>query len=249
MQWLMSEEGYTSILIGSFIYAGLILIGAFMTKAPYGRFGFEGVGLSLSPRVGWFLMELPATISFVWFYAHGENAGELVPMLFLGIWLIHYSNRGFIFPVLMRVAKGSKGTFSLMVVAAGWLVTTLHGYLNAVFISQLSTHLTPDWLRDPRFLVGMTLYAFGFIMNVHSDKIIRNLRSKAEVASGERHYRIPRGGLFRYVTNPSYFTEIVSFAGFAIATWSPGALQIQKWYEEKFPDYPKDRKVLIPFVL
>jgi 3-oxo-5-alpha-steroid 4-dehydrogenase 1 len=264
MQWLMSEEGYTSILIGSFIYAGLILIGAFMTKAPYGRFGVEGVGLSLSPRVGWFLMELPATISFVWFYAHGENAGELVPMLFLGIWLIHYSNRGFIFPVLMRVAKGSKGTFSLMVVAAGWLVTTLHGYLNAVFISQLSTHLTPDWLRDPRFLVGMTLYAFGFIMNVHSDKIIRNLRSKAEVASGERHYRIPRGGLFRYVTNPSYFTEIVSFAGFAIATWSPGALfvlivsaanltprafQIQKWYEEKFPDYPKDRKVLIPFVL
>jgi len=50
MQWLMSQEGYNSILIGSFIYAGVILIGAFMSRAPYGRFGIEGVGLSLSPR-------------------------------------------------------------------------------------------------------------------------------------------------------------------------------------------------------
>ena len=264
MQWLMSQEGYNSILIGSFVYAGVILIGAFMSKAPYGRFGIEGVGFSLSPRLGWFLMELPATLSFIWFYFHGKNAGEIVPMFFLGIWLLHYGNRGFVFPLLMRVAKGSRGTFGLLVVVAGWLVTTLHGYLNAVFISQLSTHLTPAWLTDPRFLIGMALYAFGFTMNVHSDRIVRNLRSKEEVAKGERIYRIPTGGLFRYVTNPSYFTELVSFLGFAIATWSPGALfvlvvsaanlvprafQVQKWYEAKFPDYPKDRKVLVPYLL
>jgi 3-oxo-5-alpha-steroid 4-dehydrogenase 1 len=209
-------------------------------------------------------MELPATISFLWFYFHGKNAGEIVPMFFLGVWLLHYGNRGFVFPVLMRVAKGSRGTFGLLVVVAGWLVTTLHGYLNAVFISQLSTHMTPDWFTDPRFLLGMALYAFGFTMNVHSDRIVRNLRSKQEVANGERIYRIPTGGLFRYVTNPSYFTELVSFLGFAIATWSPGALfvlvvsaanlvprafQVQQWYEAKFPDYPKDRKVLIPYLL
>lgn len=264
MDWLMSAEGYKIVLIGSFIYAAFILVGAFMSRAPYGRFGAEGKSLSLSPRLGWFLMELPATLSFLWFYLHGKNAAEMVPLIFLGVWLVHYGNRGFIFPLLMRVASGAKGTFGLLVVVAGWLVTTLHGYLNAVFISHLSTHLDAQWLTDPRFIIGMAIYLFGFVMNVHSDAIIRNLRSKAEVASGERVYRIPRGGLFRYVTNPSYFTELVSFAGFAIATWSPGALfvllvsaanlvprafQVHQWYLKKFEDYPSERKVLIPFIL
>ena len=264
MDWLQTAETYKLVLIGSFVCAGFIVIGASLSKAPYGRFSAESMGFSLSPRLGWFLMELPATVSFVWFYLQGQNAMELVPMIFLGVWLLHYGNRGFVFPLLMRVAKGAKGTFGLLVVLAGWLVTTLHGYLNAVFISHLSDHLTTDWLTDPRFLIGMAIYLFGYIMNIHSDAIIRNLRSKEEVANGERVYRIPRGGLFRYVTNPSYFTELLSFTGFAIATSSPGALfvlvvstanlvprafQIHQWYLDKFADYPQDRKVLVPYIV
>jgi 3-oxo-5-alpha-steroid 4-dehydrogenase 1 len=264
MDWLMSAEGYNYILIGSFIYAGLILVGAFIGKAPYGKLATGSRGINLSPRLGWFLMELPATLSFVWFYSHGRNAGELVPMIFLGIWLVHYGNRGFIFPLLMRVAKGSRGTFSLVVVVSGWLVTTLHGYLNAVFIAHLSDHMTIEWLSDPRFIIGIAIYIVGFILNVYSDAIIRNLRSKEEVEQGEKIYRIPEGGLFKYVTNPSYFSELLSFTGFAIATWSlgavfvllvsaanlvPRAFQVHQWYREKFADYPPERKVLIPFVI
>jgi 3-oxo-5-alpha-steroid 4-dehydrogenase 1 len=264
MEWLMSAEVYRYILIGSFVYAGLILVGAFMSKAPYGKLGSERGGFNLSPRLGWFLMELPATLSFVWFYIHGQNAGELLPMIFLGIWLVHYGNRGFFFPMLMRVARGTKGTFSIIVVVSGWLVTSLHGYLNAVFIGHLSTHLTPEWLSDPRFIIGIAIYVCGFLLNVHSDAIIRNLRSKEEVERGDKVYRIPEGGLFKYVTNPSYFTELMSFTGFAIATWSlgavfvlvvsaanliPRAFQVHRWYNDKFDDYPKERKVLVPFVL
>ena len=67
------------------------------------------------------------------------------------------------------------------------------------------------------------------------------------------------------MSNHSYFTELISFTGFAIATWSLGALfvlavsaanliprafQVHRWYLEKFPDdYPRDRKVLIPFIV
>lgn len=264
MEWLMSADVYDTVLLVSFVYAGFILVGAFMAKAPYGKLGSESKGLNLPPRLGWFLMELPATLSFVWFYLHGQNAGELVPLIFLGIWLVHYGNRGFVFPLLMRVAKGTRGTFSIIVVVSGWLVTGLHGYLNAVFISELSTHLTPEWLTDPRFIIGVSIYVCGFVLNVHSDAIIRNLRSKTEVESGEKVYRIPEGGLFKYVTNPSYFSELMSFTGFAIATWSlgavfvllvsaanliPRAFQVHRWYREKFEEYPAERKVLIPFLL
>ena len=264
MEWLMSAEVYRYVLIGSFAYAAAILVGAMFAKAPYGKLGSERRGVNLSPRLGWFLMELPATLSFLWFYLHGRNAGELVPMIFLGIWLVHYGNRGFVFPFLMRVAKGSRGTFSLVVVTSGWLVTTLHGYLNAVFIAHLSDHMTPAWLSDPRFIIGIAVYICGFTLNIHSDAIIRNLRSREEVERGEKVYRIPQGGLFRYVTNPSYFSELLSFTGFAIATWSlgavfvllvsaanliPRAFQVHSWYREKFPDYPPERKVLIPYLL
>lgn len=265
IDFLLSAETYHWVLMAGFVYVGLIIIGGLLMPAPYGRFASDKYGISLPPRLGWFLMELPATLSFVYFFFQGQNRFELVPLLFLGIWLLHYGNRGFVFPLLMRVAKGSKGSFSIMIVLAGWLVTTLHGYLNAVFISHLATHLTTEWLSDPRFIIGTSIYLFGYIMNIHSDAIIRNLRSKEEVEQGKKVYRIPQGGLFRYVSNPSYLTEILSFLGFAIATWSlgavfvllvsaanliPRAFQIHRWYQEKFPEeYPKNRKVLIPFIL
>lgn len=265
MDFLLSPDTYQWVLIIGFVYVLLIFIGSFFGKAPYGRFGNESGGFNLSPRVGWFLMELPATLSFVFFYFQGKNSLEIVPLFFLGVWLMHYANRGFIFPMLMRVAKGTKGSFSLMVVVAGWFVTTLHGYLNAVFISEIGTHFTPDWFTSPQFLIGMAIYLTGFILNIHSDAIVRNLRSKKEVAEGTKVYRIPQGGLFRFVSSPSYLTELMSFLGFAIATWSlgavfvllvsaanliPRAFQVHAWYHKKFPnEYPKDRKVLIPFIL
>ena len=39
MDWLMSAEVYRYILIGSFVYAAAIMVGAFMAKAPYGKLG------------------------------------------------------------------------------------------------------------------------------------------------------------------------------------------------------------------
>lgn len=262
---LLQPDLYQTILQFSFIYVVLIAIGGFFGPSPYGRFGPKRSGLTISPRWGWMLMELPATLSFLLFYFQGQNRFELVPLIFLGVWLMHYGNRGFVFPFLMRIAKGEQGSFSFIVIGAGWLVTAVHGYLNAVFISHLGEQLTPDWLMDPRFIIGAIIYLIGFTLNVHSDAIVRNLRSLEEIQSGEKIYRIPQGGLFRYVTNPSYFTELVSFTGFAIACWSAGAVfvllvsaanliprafQVHKWYIKKFGDeYPSDRKVLVPFII
>ncbi len=265
MDYLLQADTYNLVLKIAFVYVALIIIGGFIMPAPYGKLSKGDVGFNFSPKWGWFLMELPATVSFIVFYFAGENRFEAVPLIFLGIWLLHYGNRGFVFPMLMRVAKGATGSFSVMIVVAGWFVTSLHGYLNAVFISEISDQFTNEWLTDPRFIIGLIIYFTGFTLNVHSDAIIRNLRSKAEVENGDKVYRIPEGGLFKYVTNASYLTELISFTGFAIATWNlgavfvllvsaanliPRAFQQHKWYKEKFGDeYPKERKVIIPFLL
>jgi 3-oxo-5-alpha-steroid 4-dehydrogenase 1 len=264
MTWYTGNPTYDTVLTLAFVFAVMVFIGAAVMKSPYGRFASNRWGVNLSPRLGWFLMELPAMLSFVFFYFQGQNRFEIVPLFFLFVWVVHYGNRGFVFPYLIRNPKGATASFSITIVVMGWLVTTTHGYLNAAFISDLGTHFSPDWFTDPRFIIGITLYYGSFVLNLRSDAIIRNLRSVEEVQRGDKVYRIPRGGLFRFVTNPSYLTEIIAFAGFALATWSlgatfillvtianlvPRAFQTHRWYREKFPDYPRERRVLIPFVL
>jgi len=241
----------------------LTILGSAFVQSPYGRFASDKYGVSLDPRLGWFLMELPATVSFLWFYFRGPNRYEPVPLFILFVWTVHYLNRGFLMPAFMRVPKGQKGSFGLMVVVIGWVVTSLHGYLNATWASTLSPHTGFDWFTDPRFLVGVVLYYGGFFLNLQADHIVRNLRTKDEVEQGIREYRMPKGGMFEYVTSASYFTELVFWIGFAFLTWSPGGIFIfcisaanlvpraiasQKWYREKFPDYPAKRKILVPFV-
>ncbi|XP_072608787.1 3-oxo-5-alpha-steroid 4-dehydrogenase 1 isoform X2 [Vulpes vulpes] len=105
---------------------------------------------------------------------------------------------------------------------------------------------------------GFCLWLIGMLINIHSDHILRNLRKP-----GETGYKIPRGGLFEYVTAANYFGEVVEWCGYGLASWSiqggafalftfcillTRAQQHHRWYLEKFEDYPKFRKIIIPFL-
>lgn len=263
MTWYTGNSQYDTTLAIGFAIALITACGAFSVRTPYGRFADEAFGVSLDPRLGWFLMELPASLTFIYFFVQGPNAGTPFALFVLFVWLVHYANRGFIMPALMRVPVGQKNSFSLMLVVVGCFVTILHGYLNATWASTHAGHMGFAWFWDPRFMLGVAIYYAAFFANLHSDHIVRNLRTKEEVAQGIKNYRIPEGGLFRYVSNPSYLTEIAFWAGFALFTWSlagvfillisaanliPRAISTHAWYREKFPDYPKERKILLPFV-
>jgi 3-oxo-5-alpha-steroid 4-dehydrogenase 1 len=263
MTWYTGDSFYDTALTIGFGIALLTALASRFVQTPYGRFADESFGVSLDPRLGWFLMELPATLVFVYFFVQGENATTPFALFVLFVWLVHYGNRGFIMPALMRVPVGQKNSFSLMLVVIGWGVTTLHGYLNATWASTYAAHSGTTWFADPRFIIGVALYYAAFFSNLHSDRAVRNLRTKEEVAEGIKTYRIPEGGLFRYVSNPSYLTELLFWAGFALFTWSlagvyilaisaanliPRAVSSHTWYREQFPDYPENRKILIPFI-
>lgn len=264
MTWYTGDPTYDTVLALALGFAALVALTAPFVASPYGRFASDKFGLALDPRLGWFLMELPATVSFLYFFFRGPHHADTVPLVFLCIWLVHYGNRGFYFPLSIRSPHGARASFSLMVIAVGWLVTGMHGYLHAAFFTSHATHYTSAWLCDPRFLIGLPIYAVSLALNIHSDAIVRGLRSRDEVALGERVYRIPRGGLFRWVSSPSYLTELTAWAGLALCTWSlagvfifavsaanlvPRALSTHRWYRERFPDYPRERRALIPFLM
>jgi 3-oxo-5-alpha-steroid 4-dehydrogenase 1 len=266
MQWYTGNTFYDTLLIVGFLYALMIFVSSLYGTAAYGgRFGGGGAkskGIKLGSKPGWILMELPGLIVFPIVFFMGENSDQIVPLFFLAIWMFHYTNRALVTPLLMRTAPGASQTFAFNVVVAGWITLFMHGYFNAEYIANIGTQYTTEWFSDPRFIIGIAIYAFGFTLNVYSDTILRNLRSKKPDPS-EPRYKIPYGGFFKWVSCPQYLGEILSFTGFAIMTWNLGAVFVlaitvgnlapramvtHKWFLKNFDDYPKERKALIPYI-
>lgn len=93
----------------------------------------------------------------------------------------------------------------------------------------------------------------------------------------QEHYAIPHGYLYKYISYPNYFCEWVEWFGFALAAAPPPsfasagdflatmtppfifvmsevflminrAYKGHRWYLNRFPDYPRERKAVIPFL-
>lgn len=263
MHWYTGHTVYDTVLSAGFAFAAFVIIGGFFGQSSYGRFSSTKLGLNLNPKLGWWLMEIPATVVFAVCYLTGPARFEPTSMILAGIWVLHYANRGWFFPLAIRQAPGKRSTFNVSVVVMGMLVTSLHGYLNGMLFSHdFFGRYSTDWLTDPRFLVGLAVYLCGFALLVNSESIVRNLRDKNTTGTAE--YRIPFGGGFQFVSSPTYLGELIAWSGFALLTWAlpgvvillitagnliPRALATHRWYRKKFPDYPAGRSALIPHLL
>lgn len=263
MHWYTGNSFYDTVLTAAFAFAAFVIIGGFFGQSSYGRFSSPKLGFNLNPKFGWWLMEIPATVVFAISYLSGPARFAPTSVVLAGIWALHYANRGWFFPLAIRQVPGKRNTFNVSVVAMGMLVTTMHGYLNgALFSHDYLGQYRTGWLTDPRFLVGLVVYLCGFVLLVNSESIVRNLRDKNN--PGATEYRIPFGGGFRFVSSPAYLGELIAWSGFALLTWAlpgvvillitagnlvPRALDTHRWYQRKFPDYPADRKALIPYLL
>ncbi len=243
-----------SILVGAEIALAAVTFVALMRiTAPYGRHTEAGWGPTLPNRLGWILMESPAVLVFLGVFLLGDHRLDMVPLVMLGIWQIHYIHRTYIFPFRLKSNK----RMPWLIPASAIAFNTLNGYVNARWVSHLGSYGV-EWLWDPRFLFGAALFVTGLAINWHSDNVLLGLRKP-----GETGYAIPEGGMYRYVSCPNYFGELLEWLGWAILTWSwaglafalytaanlvPRALQNHRWYLEKFDDYPP-RKAVIPGIL
>lgn len=224
--------------------------------APYGRHTTTSWGPLINNKAGWIIMEFPALFFFAVFFLFGKNHHNLLPWIFFSFWMIHYLNRTLIFPFRLRT-KGKKIPVTIVLMA--FCFNLMNGYINGYYLGSLSEQYALSWLYDPRFIVGFLMFCSGLAINWQADNILIHLRKP-----GETGYKIPNGGFFRYISCPNHFSEIIEWSGFALMTWSlpglafaiwtlvnlmPRALHHHKWYRATFPDYPADRKALIPFVL
>jgi 3-oxo-5-alpha-steroid 4-dehydrogenase 1 len=151
-------------------------------------------------------MEAPAVLVFAWAFFAGERWSHPAPLALFALWQMHYLYRTFVFPFRMH---GGKPMTLLVAAFVALLVTAPYGYLNGRQLSHFGEYPT-SWLADPRFLVGCVLFIVGFAINFQSDNILMKLRKL-----GESGHKIPKGGLFRWVSCPNYFGELVEWSGWA----------------------------------
>jgi 3-oxo-5-alpha-steroid 4-dehydrogenase 1 len=223
---------------------------------PYGRHISNKWGPMISNKLGWIIQESPSMIFLSVFFFTGTGTKSHAAWFFWALWVLHYINRSIIFP--LRTHTNHK-KIPLLIVGSAIFFNFINGFVNGTFLGNFAGGYPDDYFSSPQFVTGMLIFITGVYINNQSDTILINLRKP-----GETGYKIPTGGLFKYISCPNMFGEIIEWLGFAImvgslpawsfALWTavnliPRALDHHKWYIQKFSDYPKGRKAVIPFVV
>jgi hypothetical protein len=252
----VSATTYWTVWIAWAVVAAGVVPYLLLRPAPYGRHGRTGFGPLLPAKLAWVLMEAPSPLGMLVLFLSGRGAVDAVATVFLGMWLLHYGYRTCLFPALL---PASARPMPAVIVASGAGFNVVNAYLNGGWLFFLAEPRALAWLGSPRFLLGAALFCGGLAMHVLADRALRRIR---RTAPGD--YGVPEGRLFALVSCPNYLGEIVEWAGFALATASPGgllfalwtaanlvprAIHHHRWYRARFPDYPRSRRAIVPFLL
>ncbi len=223
---------------------------------PYGRHVNAKWGPMMNNKIGWIIQEAPSMIFLSVFFFTGSGYKPKAVWFFWGLWVLHYINRSIVFP--LRTHTGNK-QIPVLIVCSAIGFNFMNGFTNGTFFGNFAGGYKDDYFISAPFIAGLIVFITGALINNQADTILINLRKP-----GETGYKIPVGGLFKFISCPNHFGEMVEWLGFAImvgslqawgfALWTavnlvPRALDHHKWYLQKFSDYPKERKAVIPFVL
>jgi len=235
----------------------IVFVTMFFVTAPFGRHTSEKWGISINNKLGWMIMEFPSLAIMVYFLFWGSRTLTSYAWILFTLWIFHYFNRTLIYP--LRI-KPTPKKIPLMIVGSAVFFNVVNAGLNGYYFAELAPveSYTEKWLSSPTFIIGIILFITGLVINWKSDNILIYLRSK-----GDTGYKIPKGFLFDYVSSPNLFGEIIEWCGFALMAWNlpaltfmvwtfanlvPRAKNHHDWYHRNFPDYPKKRKIVFPFL-
>lgn len=239
--------------VGVFVFAAL-----FFVKAGYGIFTTKQWGWSIPNRVAWVLMEAPAFFIFAGLWICGGKGLVLPACVFGAMYLLHYFQRSFIFPLLIK----GKSRMPVTIMAMGMIFNTVNAvllYYGFFVYAPESFADGAQYLVSARSIAGIAVFFIGMAVNMHSDYVIRHLRKPGDT----KHY-LPGKGMYRFVTSGNYFGEVFEWTGLAIASGSPAAWLFAWWtfanlaprakainkkYREQFGEQAVgNRKSIIPFI-
>ncbi len=251
----MNLELIYNTIIYPWLYLGIFTFFIlFFITAPYGRHN-KRMGPMMNGKWGWFIQEIISPLTFAHFFIRGDSIKTPEMWIFFILWVGHYFNRSIIFPLRQKDAKDT----AVLVVSLAILFNIMNGFINGYYLGSQSfvQDQYSNYFTSMNFILGLIVFITGAFINIKSDEILFSLRKQKE------GYSIPQNFMYKYISCPNYFGEIIEWLGFAIMVWSlpafifvfwtmfnliPRAVAHHKWYKNKFSDYPKNRKAIIPFI-
>jgi len=215
----------------------------------------------LGPQIAWkhvFLLEYLGPIIVWGFFSiqpgfiYGSTPGlTFYQKVAFACWMGHYLKREF---ETLFIHRFSHATMPL----SNLFKNCSYYWFNTALIAYFVNHplFTPP--QEHYFHIGLALFVLCEIGNFITHVQLMNLRP-----AGSTERNIPRGFMFNLVSCPNYTFEILAWIGFSILTQTltaylftiMGAAQMTDWalkkhraYRKDFPDYPRHRKILIPFI-
>ena len=202
----------------------------------------------INPRAGMvFLYSMPIVALYISARDYLAQA-DLVQWLVLAAVAVHFAKR-VLESLFLHRYSGPVGLLTSLLIASFYsLAAYLIGWLNR----------SPIPAADGWFVLGVALFIVGTAGNFYHHKLLADLRKNS------LDYFIPKGGLFERVVCPHYLFEIGTWIGiflmsrhlaallvltFIVMYLTARSLRTLQWYHDRFPDFPKDRKAILPFVL
>ena len=219
---LMNLHTFDWFLLAMSAVVLVVFIALYFVKAGYGMFRTKGWGLSIGNKTAWMLMEAPVFIVMLLMWWGSDRRFFPVELVFFLLFQLHYLQRAFIFPFLLK----GKSRMPVAIMLMGIVFNVLNGFMQGEWIFYLAPlkYYDNGWFATPQFIIGTILFFTGMAVNLHSDYIIRHLRKPGDT----KHY-LPDKGMYRYVTSANYFGEIVEWTGFALLTCSLAGLVFAWW--------------------
>nr|WP_302829284.1 DUF1295 domain-containing protein [uncultured Bacteroides sp.] len=220
----MSRGDFQVFLCVMSVIALFVFIALYFIKAGYGMFRTASWGISINNKLAWVLMEAPVFFVMLALWAYSGVGVTIPQFIFLLLFLLHYFQRSFIFPLLLK----GKSRMPVAIMAMGIVFNLLNGIMQAggIFYFPVSRLYADGWhyFLSPWAVLGLLLFFIGMGINLHSDYVIRHLRKPGDT----KHY-LPGKGFYRYVTSANYFGELMEWIGFAILAASPAAWVFAWW--------------------
>lgn len=210
----------------------------------YSKF-FAGKGVP--SRLGMVsVYSLPMVVATICAWPYLPTA-SLIQWAVYGAIMLHFAKRT-LESLFLHKYSGHMHIFTIGTVLSSYaLMAGMISWLNA----QASTELG-IW-----FYLGIVCFLVGEAGNFYHHVLLAKLRTK------ESGYFVPRGGWFEYATCPHYFFELLAWLGIVLLSRHLFAvlalvamtgyliarsIKTRQWYKSRFPEYPAERKLMIPFI-
>ncbi len=252
MLFIPELTDFTIIMYLFYIIFGLVLFNSESKgkyNLPYSKFA---TSKGISPKIGMFIIYFLPILAYL-SYINFSKDFSFYQIFILIFFIIHFGKRC-LEVLLLHKFSGKIGIIGVV------FITFAYTNIAVIFGSFTNSQTGFDFSKNVSSIqisIGLLLLLIGQIGNFYHHLILLNLRK----ASNE--YFIPEKGLFKILVCPHYFFELISWLGLAIGSgfidaffvlfimtcYLMGRSNITKeWYINKFPDFPKTRNRIFPFL-